>query len=226
MAKNPSSSSGPKRVTKIQHAFRGIREPLVDSPSSRVVVKIVSGTDGTASLGIVLSPLGLQSVKLSSTVFTNFIVAAPRLQWLYNNAQNFGMYRVTRAKLVFVGNTGSTTSGTLNMFGSADPADSDNINTAFVQGPNSRSYDLAQASSKELSIMVPVDTTWKKCSAILSSPSSTDSTVFIPYASVADLAFGVIQVQAVSAPASTNLGNLFLDYDVEFKDPMSLALNK
>lgn len=224
--KPQNNISKSRKTTKMQHMFRGIREPLVNNPTDKQVISLTTTSNNYTSLSLVLTPIGLMSVKLSSTVFTAVKSDDPHLMWLNTNAQNFGYYRVTRAKLVFIGNSGSTTSGTLNLFGSADPADStSNIQTAFLAGPGAKSFDLASTASKEASLTIPVDSSWKKVSQILMRPAMSDSTIITPFNSLGDLSFATIQAQVVGVPLNTNLGNLFLDYDVEFKDPLSVSMN-
>lgn len=220
-----------KKPQKVQHAFRGVREPLLAVYSSKTVQSLTP-VNGTVTVTGTLCPEGLVGVGYSTSLpgFQSQTMEDCHLAWLYNQSGNFGYYRVTRAKLVFVGNAGSAITGTLNLFGSRDALDvGTGINTAYMQGTGSKSFDLASSSAKELSLNLPVDSSWKKVSKYLTVPGNVNpftstATGFVNANSVGDLAFSSFAAQIVSGP-NQNCGSLFLDYDVEFKDPMSVSMN-
>jgi len=220
-----------KKAPKIQHAFRNIREPILSNYGLSTVMSLTPVSGSVTVFGS-LNPVGLQSVyyNSSNSTYQQQGMEDPHLRWLASQAINFGSYRVTRAKLVFIGNAGSTSTGTLNLFGSKDPLDAGTgINTAYMQGNGCRSFDLAASSVKELSLNLPVDPTWKKVSKFLTvagnnAPFTGPVTGFVNVNSVGDLCFSSFAAQIVSGP-NQNCGSLFLDYDVEFKDPMALSMN-
>lgn len=243
--KNSSQQTAPKgKKTKARpanHSFHGLREALL-APGP-------GGTPGTNAAPIgqlvtntqynnawVLAPLGLTSVQLGASSYTRGSlgnVSGPPLRGLYNRAVDFQWYRVTRAKLVFVGSVSSTIGGTIALAGYSDPFDVTNLTlSATVSGPSTRTFDAASASTKELSVPVPVDSSWKKCSSVLTMPgdvypfSGANAGSLAVVNSVSDLAFGAVSiVWQTDAPANTNLGRVFLDYDVEFRGPIDSSVN-
>jgi len=243
--KNSSQQTAPKgkktKARSANHSFHGLREALL-APEP-------GGSPGTTAAPIgqtvanvqynnawVLAPLGLTSTQLGASSYTRGSpgnVCGPPLRGLYNRAVDFQWYRVTRAKLVFVGSVSSTIAGTIALAGYSDPFDVTNITlSATVSGPSTRTFDAASASTKELSVPVPVDSSWKKCSSILTIPgdvypfTGANPGSIAVVNTVSDLAFGAVSIAwQTDAPANTNLGRIFLDYDVEFRGPIDASIN-
>lgn len=231
-----------KSNTMKQHVFRGIREVVCIDAAASAALNMTLAPGATSSVAFVtFSPLGLSTPALTVSG-SNVIVAspqpivAPSMRWLFNTAQNFGKYRVTRATVSFVGNVGTTTSGQLVVTAFKDVFDA-NITTqvAYATGSNARVFDLAASGSKELKIPIPVDSSWKKVSKVLAVNGNT--TPFLGFTNqlvnvntANDLAFGAMTAQVVGAPANsgtsnTIIGTFFIDYDVEFGEPESSSLN-
>jgi len=228
-----------KQVSRTSHVFRGCRDALQpNTPSSSPAttgLNVTTASNGTTNYSGILCPLGLTSVILVSGVFNNPSsggnVLPPTLRGFFNKATGFQMYRVTRAKLVFVGSVSSNTTGNITMCGYTDPIDVSSIAYApLSSGPGTRTFSLASAATKEVSVPIPVDSTWKKVSGDLTTVSNTypfsgSSAGFIPLATVADLSFGAWAVFVTGASASSVVGSLYVDYDVEFKSPIDSAVN-
>jgi hypothetical protein len=222
------------------HTFRGCREAVVVGGSGApgtTPLNIVSNASGAASGSFALSSIGLTSVVISGpTAFTNGVqgnVSKAALRGLYYRANEFQWYRVTRAKLIFVGSVGSTMTGSLTLAAYTDPMDVNNNTTlaTLSSSASTRAFDLAASSSKELSVSIPVDSSWKKIASDICVSSDTapffgTNAGFIAVNSVSDLCFGAISWYAQGSVATTNLGTLFIDYDVEFKGPIDPSVNR
>lgn len=236
--KKSSSARGGK--TKIQHTFRGIREPVMTDAASNTVLSVQVAANNTSVVGqAMFNPAGLYACPLTvsgSNVVTGEprSVSAPPLRWLFTTSANFGKYRVTRASLIFVGNQGSTMTGTMVVTAFKDVLDAGIVpQNAYAVGPNAKTFDIASSSTKEIRIPVPVDTSWKKVTKALNtglaSPFQDRSTNFlISVNSANDLCFGAFSFNAYGTPnlsQAYSLGTFFLDYDVEFGEPESISLN-
>lgn len=220
------------------HAFKNCRDVIIGGNAATTTQPATAFTNSAGSFGQVwpLSPVGLSTAVYTSSTYTQGTtgnVCPPILRGLYNRSIDFQWYRVTRAKLVFVGNVGSTAVGTLTLAGYTDPMDvSTPTNIPTVSNTQyTKVFDLASSSSKELSISIPVDSTWKKVSSILLMPggvapfSGSSTTMLVPVNSVGDLCFGGISVTVAGGPASAGVGNMYIDYDVEFKGVIDVSLN-
>lgn len=231
-SKNSKNKGGAKRPT-IQNHFV-MREPILTDVATSAVYSATTGSSGVASGQMVLTPLGLASASIvSGTPGDNAPVDNPHLRWLNTQALNFGSYRVLRAKLIFVAGIGSTTSGTIAMAGYKDASDSNvGLATAYTVGPYAKMFDLASGSTqRELSINLPVDTSWKKIGRALmvlgnSIPYVGANSVIVPVNTVNDLSFTTFGWQIVGAPANTPIGAFFLDYEVEFREPQAQAVQR
>jgi len=239
MSKNNKNSvkkgQGPR---KINHVFVGCRDVIIGGNAATSQQPATAFTNSAGSFGQVwpLCPLGLTTAVYTSSAYTIGTpgnVSPPILRGLYNRAVTFQWYRITRAKLVFVGNVGSTSTGTLTLAGYTDPIDVAAPTTipTVSNSTATKVFDLASSSTKELSISIPIDSAWKKVSSILLEPagaspfSGNSTTMLVPVNSVADLCFGAISVAVAGGPASAAVGNMYIDYDVEFKGVIDLSLN-
>lgn len=236
--KNSASKRGP---AKINHRFLNVREvilnPTPGTGLTQTPMPVTSNAGGAGNGATVLTSMGLTSVVLTSGNFSVpstgvYNVLRPALRGMYNRASDFQWYRVTRAKLIFVGNVGSTATGTITLAAYTDPSDVElNTNAPFISGANTRVFDIANAANKELSVPVPVDSSWKKVTSVLASPgnaypyAAADATSFVPVNTVCDLSFGAVQWTCANAGASVSLGNLYLEYDVEYKAPIDASVN-
>lgn len=214
------------------HIYRQVRDIICDDAFTYAVHTANSNASGLASGAFVLHPGPLTSVYYTGTKFAPINVAFPHLPWLQKTSSNFARYRILNAKLVFVGNVGSTASGTIVLAGYTNSIDANSsLQLAFAQGNNVKSFDLARASGKELVVPIPIDSSWKNVSAMLMAPGDTypfvaPSSAIVPLNTVDSLSFGSVAYTIIGAPASATLGQFFVVYDVEFKDPISVNLNK
>lgn len=232
----------PKTKQKQQannHLFRGCRDavttPQAGTTPPTQAILITSDANGVAGFGVVLAPLGLTSAVLASGAYTNGTIGnvlAPNLRGLFAKAIDFQWYRVTRARLVAVCVTGANTVGSIVLSGYSDPMDIQTVTlTSNVAGPNNKSFPLAAAVGRELSVPIPVDGSWKKVSSIMTVPgnvypfNAAAATSVASVATVADLSFGAIYVRVVGAPANTPVASFYIDYDVEFKGPIDSSVN-
>lgn len=227
--KNNNNRLGPNNNMKRQsHVFRGVRDMLTNdgSDSSSLSYTISTDANGAATAAFGLAPLGIKSVIATATgstvSWTSTVTSPPRLPWLWNQARNFERYRVTRAVLCFIGNVGSTTTGRILLDSSTDYADLTTPQTLGL-GAGGRMFDLASSASKELRFQMDVDTSWKKVSASTVLTSTSNS--IIPVNSVNDLIFSAGFVTIVGGPGTQLVGNLVLEYDVEFRDPIAYGAN-
>lgn len=227
------------KKTVVNHAFRGQREAfLVPAPRSGTgnqLYTITTDSGGNLTFSQVLCPMGLTSVVFSSPGFvagTTGNVTGPPLRRLYNTAIDFQWYRVTRARFIFVGSVASTAVGHITLAAYTDPIDvSTSTFEAYVSGPSGKTFDLSNASNKELSVSVPVDSTWKKVSSVLAEPgnfypfTASANTTFAPVSTVSDLCFGAVTANIAGAAPSTSVGTFHLEYDIEFKGPIDSYVN-
>lgn len=225
--KTPNSQ---KRNTS--HIYRQVRDIVCNDVANNLVHSVSTNASGTASSAFILHPKSLISVTLSGTTFEPVTVDPPHLPWLHNAGNNFARYRILNAKLVFVGSVGSTATGTIVLATFTNSIDANSaLQLAYAQGNYVKTFDLARASGKELVVPMPVDSSWKNISSALLGPGSThpfssSQSSIVPYSTVDALCFGAFSYTVVGAPASATLGQFFIVYDVEFKDPIALSLNK
>lgn len=230
MSKNTKSKGQPKP----QHVFRRIRDPMVSNAasSSPSPVSLVSDATGNGSLTYTLSPLGIKglsgSVTGSVVGFDTALFYSPYFPFLYNQARNFERYRILNATLIVVGNVGSTATGRIIVDSSTDMAD----NTSPVTIGTSTGgivFDLASLATRDKRIQLDVDTSWKKVSAQTFNIVNGLGTA-LAVSSGNDLSFTSIYISLVAATQAGSLGvftaaNFFLEYDVEFRDPISYGVN-
>lgn len=222
----------PMGQSKAPHSYKGVRDTLCENAAAGTLVPsgILTNSSGGSFTSTVLAPNTLIGCRVSSGTVSEEVVLTPALPWLYRTAVNFSSYRITRATLVFVGNVGSTTPGFVAMKGYADPADSfPTLTRANAIGANVKSFNLAESAGKEQRLALPVDSRWKKNTSYLSKLSSTypfiGSGGILNFSTIADASFVSFAIMSVGCPATTTIGELYLEYDVEFKDPISLGTN-
>lgn len=234
----PPKGQQSRSKTVINHKFLSCRDNVLAGGTGGTpgmgTLAITTNVSGSASGSFPLCPVGLTGVRVISgapTVGATGNIAAPNLRGLYNRAIDFQMYRVTRAKLVFVGAIGSTAAGILTLSGYTSAIDVSLLTTqAQITGPNTRVFDLANSSSRELSVPIPVDSAWKKVSSILSTvgvsvPFYGTNDTIVPVSNVDDVCFGGCSYLVSNAAVSTYVGTLYIDYDVEFKGVIDPSVN-
>jgi len=230
-----------KSTPKVNHRFVGVREVVLNPSTGTGAITfpmpVASNAGGTGNGATVLTSIGLAGVTFSGGAYFNPAsgvanILRPALRGMYNRALDFQWYRVTRAKLVFVGSVGSTAVGTITLAAYTDAIDvaAQTIATV-ISGPNTKTFDIATSSSKELSVPIPVDTSWKKVSSVLTVPANSypftaaDATSFVVLNTINDLSFGSIQWTCTGAGNAQALGSLYVDYDVEYKSPIDTSVN-
>lgn len=240
MNKNNKSGGSGRGVThrRVNHSFLNCRDAVLvgsagGSPGS-VPLTIASNGSGSASGSFPLAPIGLTAVRVVSGVPTiggSGNVVGPLLRGLYNRAIDFQWYRVTRARLVFVGTVGSTMTGTLTLAAYSSAIDASiNTSQALVSGPSTKVFNLAASTNKELSIPIPTDSSWRRVTNVLStigsaSPFFGPADAIVPVATVDDVCFAGVSYLVAGASASLPMGLLYVDYDVEFRGPVDSSLN-
>lgn len=213
--------------------FNGIRDPVVTDASVTTPTMVTPVADGSGnySIAIPFSPIGMSGGQVASTTSTGATFTAnsntvpAKLPFLWNQSRNFERYRVTRAVLIFVGNVGSTTVGRITLGSSTDY--SDMFTTQLIsQSVGDKTFDLASSASRELRFQMDVDSSWKKISNTLFNFPFSNS-VIVPVNTANDLCFsiGFLTITGSTQTASAAIGNLFVEYDVEFKDPISFSVN-
>lgn len=236
MNKNNNKMSQKKRTQRVQHMFRRIRDPIVSDATngaSPSAFALSTDSSGNASTSIVLSPFGVRAVQVlagsgATTTFTDSNYFPAVMPWLYNQARNFERYRVLNATLILIGNVGSSATGRVVVDSSTDVAD--NLSPITIgTSTGGKVFDLANLSSKEYRFSLDVDSGWKKCSSRTAGFSS-DSTKFLPINTVNDLVFSNAYIAIVSGstggtPSAFTALNFAIEYDVEFKDPISYGVN-
>lgn len=215
----PAKTKTKGKASQNSHIYRGIREMVCVDASVATPAPANPAASGT--LSVLISPLGVKAVKVASgpTVSTvpDFI---PTLKWLYATSVNFREYRITRAKLVVVGNVASTATGNFNVTSSRDILDIYGTNTpSYSTGP--AGVSVASLATRDASFSLNIDSSWK-----VVSPNTvqvlSDNATFINVHNVGDLAVGAY---SISNNSNVPLGILYMDYDVEFRGPINPTLN-
>jgi len=227
------------------HTFKACRESFLTpaprtTPGSSALVALTDAS-GNGSFGTAVCPLGLTGATISGTTFANGTsgnVLGPPLRSFFNRSIQFQMYRVTRARFIFVSSVGSNALGVITLAAYTDPVDISTQTAAnYLSSANTKTFDLGSGASRELSVPVPVDSSWKKVSSDLTCAANTYPFVatsaagLVVLATVADLACcGVTATwqgcTTGGAPvASQGIGGFYLDYDIEFKGPIDSAVN-
>lgn len=246
MAKTSKNNNNKTKRVVVNHAFKNCRDALTvpsggSATPSQTVFTAASDTTGAGRIGWILAPIGLTATTSDGTGIVKngppCNLLTPPLRGLFSKAVDFQWYRITRAKLIFVSNQGSTIAGQITLSAYTDPSDvAVGTYGAQLSSVSTKTFDLASAVSKEITIPIPVDSAWKRSSSILSvvgnsfpyQASGPNTSVIIN--TVADLVCGAIGVSwyGVSlngTAAVTNLGVFYVDYDAEFKGPIDQFVN-
>jgi hypothetical protein len=213
--------------------YKGIRDVLCKDAISNSVYNMITNPSGQVSGSFALSPLGVYSPTLLAGVYINpTVIDPPHLKWLTETCQNFGMYRITRATLCYVSSVGTNVTGTLLVTGFRDVSDVQlPTQAAYQNGRHAYAHSVAEAGSKEIRMPLPVDSSWRKTTFTTALPANTNlpwsgtNTQLAYIATIDDLCFSSFSYLVQNGPISANIGNFFLDYDVEFGDPESFTLN-
>lgn len=207
-------------VTPGRHVYRGIRDPIVADASATTMAPLTLAAGVEIGNSYILCPMGVQGMSWSTSSNPAVATAVPaRLPFLFSTARNFQQYRVTRAVLVFVSSQGSTATGRISLSGSADAADNTTASAAMQFGMvNAKQVDLGSGASREARYQLPVDAVWKKVS---STTLTGLGGAIVPVNTVNDLSFSTALFNATGTTGTGNIGALYVEYDVEFKDPIT-----
>lgn len=178
----------------------------------------VATVAGAALGSMVLAPVGLDGLNNGTGAIET--IEKPHLPWLWKTAPNFMEYRVTRASLVVVGLQGSTATGQMTVVSSTDFADigPTNLGTNAVGGTG---FALADLANKNKVVPLRCDTSWKKVSSLTAMVLGN---VRVSLSSCDDLLFTTFSYVIAGAP-SGDVVTFYIDYDVEFRGPISAADN-
>lgn len=237
MNKSRASGSNANKAPRAQHLFRKIRDPVVadaSSGSSPAAYAVAVNSSGDYNGNLSFCPFGYRGLSTANavagqpTTFSEYVSENAHLPWLYNQARNFERYRILNATLVVVGNVGSTATGRMVLQSSTDLADILGSNTVGLSS-GGKVIDLAILASKDQRFPLDVDSSWKKCSSRLYVFNST-ATGAIPVSTVNDLMFSGLNCTVVGGTsngtsAAFTAANFFLEYDVEFRDPIAYGAN-
>lgn len=227
-----SRKQQPKKAAHT-HVYRNIRDVFQANVNTSSVYTVSTNGSGQVSGSFALSPLGVFAPTLSGGVYTAAsAIDHPHLGWLFGTSQNFGMYRITRCTLIFIGNDGNDVPGQLLVTGFQDVSDVQiPTQAAYQSGNHAKAFNLAQAATGELRMRLPVSPGWKKVTNTTAVPGNTNlpwigaNTQIANINTVDDICFSAWSYLVTGAPPSTNVGSFFVEYDVDFKDPQSNELN-
>jgi len=219
-----------KSGSKPNHVFRGIRDPVVldASTGSPTLQTCTSDGSGNISMDQSISPLGVSAPvgTVSSgggTVTWSFITTqGAKHPWLYNQARNFGRFRITRYVLIFVSNQGANVTGQVAMTSSTDITDTASANWGASTSSGGKVFDLSSGANRELRLNCDVDTSWKKVTSLLFVKTGN---ALVTTSSANDLVVTNWFFNVSGGPANQPLGSLYAEYDVEFRDPISYGVN-
>lgn len=235
----PNKNQKTKGNSRPQHLFKGIRDPVVINASignTPSMISLTTDSNGNAAELISFSPFGFSGLGVTSATagqpatFTTVPYQSPALPWLYNQARNFERYRVLRAVLIAVGNLGSSATGRLLLDSSTDAADNASVITTATS-TGGKVYDIGSLATKEARFQVDIDSSWKKCSSRTNLVSSNGLSC-LPVSTVNDLLFTNVYIacngvsaSAAAPTAGTIVAQFYMEYDVEFRDPISYGVN-
>ncbi len=214
----PTHNRRKTRYAVVGH--RNVADPVLDDASgAQNVVIMQSNSSGVANTTICFAPLGIYGVN--SSTFAQALFAAPHLPWLYNTSKNFDMYRITRAVLVVSSNLGSTATGDIAIFSSPDASDSATGPLAGVM-TGGNNIAVAALAAKNWRVPLNIDTSWKKVSR---TTIAANGSTLVASSTIDDLMLCQMNVAIAGAPPSANVCQFYIEYDVEFKGPVSIGAN-
>jgi hypothetical protein len=213
----PNPRSAPKYGVA---RFNAVCDPVVVSafPSTPVLTNLTTDTGGNGSITIAFSPIGITGVNPTTSTTTQ--IESPHSPWLYSTSRNFGSFRVLRANLVVVGTVGSIVTGNVMFHSSRDYSDTSS-DTAIIPVGGAQ-FDLATLAQRNKVLPLQVDTTWKKVSATTVRFSSG---ALISSNSINDLIFSSFTMRVNGGPVSATVCSFYVEYDIEFMNPMAVSFN-
>jgi len=209
-------SNKSKSKMKMLHTYRGVRDNIVvDSRASTLQSTPFAANTTT---GFTLSPLGIGGTSTGSSAVVT-LVENPHMPWLYTTSKNFEMYRVLNARLVVVANSSTTTTGNFGVVSSPDYSDTGGVSVATV----GTAYPMSGLANKDVRIPLRIDSSWKKVSYITNQVVYySSSTYIVAVNSVNDITFGSV---TITVNSTAGLGLVYIEYDIEFKNPINNLIN-
>ncbi|APG76478.1 hypothetical protein 3 [Hubei tombus-like virus 4] len=210
-----ANKSKKQNKKSIQHLYRGVKDNLVTDARAASLSASVPGANATVTY--CLAPLGFGGQKTADGLVS--LVEFPHLPWLYQTSKNFELYRITNAKVCFVANSATTATGNFSVMSSPDY--SDGANSSFATNPTG--YPMSGLANRDVKVPLRIDPSWKKVSYVTMQLYGAGTNA-INYAinTVNDLCFGSF---TVSMNSSTTVGLIYIEYDVEFKNPINNLMN-
>lgn len=243
MAKSKMNMKSTARKSNNRDGLRTqIREEIViggsSTPGTAAMTATLVGNNTSVNGYAILTPAGLTGAVLTAgtpntyTAGTTGNIDSPHLRKLYNLAIDFKGYRVLNGRLIFTPNVGSTTPGQLVMTSSRDPLDASPVpQVAYATGDSYRVFNLSMVT-KEMSIPLDVDPSWKKITSVLNGPASNvpangSAAMLSSFNTISDLAFSSISWTLVNSAnaITTNYGVFSVVYEVEFKGLIDSTVN-
>jgi hypothetical protein len=132
-------------------------------------------------------------------------------------------YRVTRAHLIIVSDSGANTAGRISVISSPDFADLLVPVTVVGGGVGGTTVSVASLQSKPLRVPLRIDGRWMKVSPRTMTLSVTNG--LITENATNDLCFSNVSMAFSDIPANTNVCTFYVEYDVEFRGPIMAANN-
>ncbi len=210
------------RVNYRPTGFRNVRDPLCQDagivPTSLIVATTSAG--GAANGSVSMCPFGISGVLATSFPLSNTQIEFPHLPWLWRTASNFEEYRITRAKLIVSGLVGSTTPGIMSISSTTDYGDlTTNLSANMVGG---KSFALADLAARNVEMPLDIDSTWKK---VTSTTTRVGAGSIASINTADDLIFSNMTYVISNGPVSTPVASFYVEYDVEFRNPVSYSMN-
>lgn len=200
--------------------FNNVADPLVLSAYAASPAQIVLTSDATGygRGSIRLAPIGVNAVEFSTGAQTT--LESPHLPWMYQTSRNFGSFRILRANLIVVGNTGANVPGSITIHSTRDFSDTSGVVSSVLVG--GVQFDVSSLATKNRVIPLQVDSSWKK---VTNTTSTAANGIIIPVNSVNDLVFTNITWIVTSGPVDTGIATGYIEYDVEFINPVATGYN-
>lgn len=239
-----TNNNNKKQAAKMHAAKNSLRTRIREevmlgsgsAPGTTSAVAVLNGTNTNTGGAYCLTPLGLTGAVLSAGVYTNGTIGnvdPPHLRKLNNLAIDFQSYRVLSGKFVFIPSVGVTTPGQIVLATSRDAIDGATLpQVAFATGTSSRVFNLSVG--KEVSVPMDVDSSWKKVTSVLTQAGNTMplggtalNTTLVSFNSIADLSFSTVSwlLTNTSNTVTTNYGVFAVEYEVEFRGLIDVAVN-
>lgn len=214
-----------RRASYNSSRYHGVNDPVVVSTYTNPMAMLDVHTDGAGNTitNVTLTTVGITASDVATGDYIQ--IEPPRLPWLSTTSRNFAKYRVTRASLVCVGNVGSTVTGVVSVHSSRDYGDLGG--TSATVGTGGLMFDLATLATRIRKIPLNINPDWKVVSDRTSRAQITSGAILsiMPIATVNDLMFSHFNIHVAGGPSNSTVMNMYIEYDIEFANPISVAAN-